>query len=170
MEYRVERRSWVRGVVLVAVFGAMVFAGVLPVRAAGHGYPYDGMRVVHTRYHFAVLVARLQRAIADQRMGLVAEASASAGAARRGIRIPGNAVLMVFRNDFAVRMLRDSVPAGFEAPLRLYVTEGADGRASITYRTPSAIFRPYGNADLDRMARDLDAIFARIVAEAAGTR
>ena len=34
---------------------------------------------------------------------------------------------MVFRNDYAVRMLQASVPAGIEAPLRLYVTENADG-------------------------------------------
>lgn len=169
MPNRGAKRSLLRGFALAAVLGA-VAAGAAPVWAADHGYPYDGMRVVHTRFHFVPLVARLRRAIAAQHMGLVAEASASAGAATRGIRIPGNAVLMVFRNDYAVRMLRDSVPAGFEAPLRLYVTEDVDGTASISYRRPSAVFRPYGNADLDRMARALDVIFARIVAQAAGDR
>ena len=83
------------------------------------------------------------------------------------MKIPGNAVFMVFRNDYAVRMLAASIPAGIEAPLRLYVTEGADGKASITYRTPSAVFAPYANGDLDAMARELDPVFEKIVHEAA---
>ena len=101
-------------------------------------------------------------------MGLVAQASASRGAAARGLTIPGNAVLMVFRNDFAVRMLAANVPAGIEAPIRIYVTENADGMASVTYRSPSAVFAPYKNAELDALGRELDPIFARIVRDAIG--
>lgn len=101
-------------------------------------------------------------------MGLVAQASASKGAASKGIKIPGNAVLMVFRPDFAVRMLKASIPAGFEAPLRIYVTENTDGTTSVSYRTPSVIFAPYRNADLDILAKELDPIFAGIVGDAVG--
>lgn len=94
------------------------------------------------------------------------KASASQGAAARGVKIPGNAVIMVFRNDYAVRMLEASVPAGIEAPLRFYVTENADGKASLTWRAPSAIFAPYGSAPLDKMAHELDPIFAAIARDA----
>lgn len=114
---------------------------------------------------FDETVSRLEKSIIDNKMGLVAQASASKGAAARGVKIPGNTVLMVFRNDFAVRMLKASVPAGIEAPLRLYVTENASG-SSITYRRPSATFAPYGNAELDALARELDPIFDKIVADA----
>jgi uncharacterized protein (DUF302 family) len=100
-------------------------------------------------------------------MGVVAMASASRTAAARGVTIPGNAVVMVFRNDYAVRMLEASVPAGIEAPLRIYVTENPDGTASLTWHRPSAVFAPYGNAALDAMARELDPIFEKIVREAA---
>jgi uncharacterized protein (DUF302 family) len=64
-------------------------------------------------------------------------------------------------------MLAASVEAGFEAPLRIYVTEQPDGTASLTYRRPTAVFSPYGNADIDAMARELDPVFAAIVAAAA---
>ena len=77
-------------------------------------------------------------------------------------------VLMVFRNDYAVRMLQASVPAGIEAPIRLYVTENADGSASLTYRSPTAVFAPYGNRKLDEMAKELDVIFQNIVRDAIG--
>ncbi len=72
---------------------------------------------------------------------------------------------MVFRNDYAVRMLKASVPAGIEAPLRIYVTENANG-SNITYRSPSATFAPYKNAELDALASELDPIFDKIVADA----
>jgi len=129
--------------------------------------PYPGTETVKTSFPFDTLVSRLKQTIAANKMGLVAQASASQGAAGRGITIPGNEVLMVFRNDYAVRMLAASVPAGIEAPLRLYVTENADGTTSITYRRPSAVFAPYGSAKLDVMARELDPVLEKIVSDAA---
>ncbi len=128
--------------------------------------PYPGTQTLKSAHSFGETVARLEQAIAANKMGLVAKASASAGAAARGVKIAGNMVLMVFRNDYAVRMLAASVPAGIEAPIRIYVAEDADGKASVTYRTPSALFAPYGNADLNAMARELDPIFDKIVHDA----
>ncbi|MGQ0525836.1 MAG: DUF302 domain-containing protein [Betaproteobacteria bacterium] len=127
-----------------------------------------GTQFIRTKHSFDVLVERVEKAVARHDMGLVARASASRGAAARGVRIRGNAVLMVFRNDYAVRMLEASVPAGIEAPLRIYVTENADGTANLTYRAPSALFAPYGSLPLDELARELDVIFENIARDAAG--
>ena len=124
--------------------------------------------MVPTPHKFEVLLQRIERAVERHGLAVVARASASQGAAARGIRIPGNAVVMVFRNDYAVRMLDASVAAGIEAPLRLYLTENADGTATLSYRLPSAVFRPYRHAELDRFAGELDVLFARIASDAAG--
>lgn len=153
-----------RFLLLVAGLPALISAGLSP----GAETALPGAVIIKTRYGFDTLVTRVEKAIADHKMGLVAQASASRGAAARGVKIPGNAVLMVFRNDYAVRMLSASVPAGIEAPLRLYVTENSDGTASLTYRVPSAVFAPYGSPALDRMAKELDAVFRNIVRDAAG--
>jgi uncharacterized protein (DUF302 family) len=126
------------------------------------------MRVIATPHPFDVLLERVEGAVERHGLGVVAKASASRGAAARGVRIPGNAVVMVFRNDYAVRMLEASVAAGIEAPLRLYLTENADGSATLSYRLPSAVFRPYRHAELDRLAGELDVLFARIAGDAAG--
>jgi len=128
--------------------------------------PYSGTLTVKSAHGFPETVARLEQSVEANKMGLVAKASASAGAAARGVKIGGNTVLMVFRNDYAVRMLAASVPAGIEAPIRIYVTEDVDGKANVTYRTPSAVFGPYGNAELDAMARELDPVFDKIVRDA----
>ncbi len=103
-------------------------------------------------------------------MYVVTRASASAGAERRDVDIPGNMVVGVFRNDFAVRMLEASVPAGIEAPIRFYVTEEDDGTAALRYQKPSAVFAPYvgGGAKLNELAGELDEIFAAIARQATG--
>lgn len=122
----------------------------------------DGLRSIQTRHAFGELVQRLEAAVERHGMAVVAAASASRGAAARGVKIAGNTVVMVFRNDYAVRMLEASIPAGIEAPLRYYVTENADGTATLSWRTPSSVLAPYGNPALDEMARELDAMFEQI--------
>ena len=154
----------------VICLAAMAALLVLPaqVALADVATPYKGTKVIKTGMTYAALVDKLQGAIKKNKMGIVARASATVGAKSIGVTIPGNMVIMVFRPDFAVRMLKASVPAGIEAPIRFYVTEGADGKATLTYRTPSSVFAPYKNADLDKMAGELDAIFAKIEKDAVG--
>lgn len=121
-----------------------------------------------THHDYKALLERLDRAVSAAQMTVVARASATVGAAQRGLTIPGNAVVMVFRNDFAVRLLAASVSAGIEAPLRFYVTEAADGAATLSYRRPSTVFAPYGVPAVDKIAMELDPIFERIAQDAAG--
>lgn len=153
-------------VVLAAIL-AVVVSTAANAQKSGAGYPFSGARTVTSSQPFDAVVTRLEKAIEANKMGLIAQASASRGAAGRGVKIRGNAVLMVFRNDYAVRMLAASVPAGIEAPLRLYITEDPDGRTSVTWRSPSAVFAPYGSADLNALARELDPILEKIVRDAA---
>ncbi len=155
---------------LLAALAVVTLLSVSAARAAHADQPDGppGLQVLPTKHGFAELWSRLEKAVAANKMGIVARASASKGAAARGIKIPGNAVIMVYRNDFAVRMLEANLNAGIEAPLRFYVTEDAAGTASLSYRKPSAVFAPYGGAALARMAKELDAIFARIAGDAVG--
>lgn len=150
-----------RSIAAVLTFGIATFS----VQAASNG-ELPEIKTVNSQAPFDTVVQRLEKSIAENKMGLVAQASASKGAASKGIKIPGNAVLMVFRPDFAVRMLKASVAAGIEAPLRIYVTENADGTTSVSYRTPSVVFAPYRNAELVTLANELDPIFAHIVDDA----
>ena len=156
--------------VVTALCAACCLLAVMTVAPADAdtATPYPGTVVRKTALPFGDLRIRLEAAIEKNGMFVVTSASASAGAKARGLTIPGNLVLGVYRNDFAVRMLAASVPAGIEAPLRFYLTEKADGTATLTYRKPSAVFAPYGSADLDVMAKELDLIWARIVGDAIG--
>jgi uncharacterized protein (DUF302 family) len=152
------RRVLVRGALACCIAGT-------GAALADNPTPYPGTEVVKTTMDFQGLWDKLKLAVKANEMAVVAQACGSCGAAKRGVLIPGNAVVMVYRNDFAVRMLEASVPAGIEAPLRFYVTENADGTASLTYRLPSAVFAPYQNSDIDALARELDAVWEKIVAD-----
>jgi len=123
-----------------------------------------GLRVVHSNLNFDQFLARLKTAIAANKMGIVAEACADCGARKIGVKIAGNRVIMIYHPRFAVRMLKASIAAGIEAPLRLYVTEQKQG-TQLSYRLPSRTFAPYGVPDLNVMAAELDDIFANIVAQ-----
>jgi uncharacterized protein (DUF302 family) len=128
-----------------------------------------GWVVAATPHSFAALVTKVEETVKANKMGVVNAASASDGAKAQGFTIPGNRVIGVYRNDFARRMLTASIPAGIEAPIRFYLTEGADGKASLSYVKPSSVFAPYlsgAGADLKMIADELDVIFAKIHAEA----
>ena len=148
--------------------GAGLFALLVSLgSAADNPTPFPGTHVIKTGHSYQAMVEKLPQAVAKNKMGVVARASATVGAKKIGVTIPGNMVVMVFHPKFAVRMLDASVPAGIEAPLRFYITENDDGTTTLTYRDPSSVFAPYENAKLDEMAKELDEIFARIAADAA---
>ena len=151
---------------LAAVLIAVLFSGHAH---AGSIAPRQGWAVHDTAQGYSELLDSLKAAIKAEGMYLVTQAGPTAAAARRGITIPGNRVVGVYRNDYAVRALATSTAAMIEAPIRFYVTENDDGTATLSYRTPSAVFAPYldeGGEELSAIAAELDAIFAAIAAGA----
>lgn len=143
-----------------------IYATMAADLRAAPASPHSGVKVVETAQPFDAFTGRLTSAIESNGMGLVAQACATCGAKSIGVTIPGNRVIMIFRPDFAVRMLAASEAAGIEAPLRLYITERPDGTARLSYRLPSHTFGDYGIAELDRLGAELDVIVARIVQDA----
>jgi len=153
---------------LIAIACALMLAGQA---GAGSVAPRPGWAVHDTEFSYEDLLRRTKEAIKAEGMYLVTQAGPTGAAKRRGIEIPGNRVLGVYRNDYAVRAIRLSVAAMIEAPIRLYVTEDADATATLSYKTPSHVFAPYreeGGPKLTELAEELDAVFARIAAVAIG--
>lgn len=148
-----RRSAWVLAIVVLLA---------MPRVAAA---PPETAQVI-ARRGFDDTVTRVEQAVEAHSLVHIATASASRAAAGRGIEIPGNAVVLAFNNVYAVRLLTASVPAGIEAPMRFYVTANADGTTTISYQKPSALLRPYGDNGLGTLGRELDDLFAEIVAEA----
>ena len=122
-----------------------------------------------TTISYSDMVKKLNAAVKAEKMLLVTRASASSGAKRRNIKIPGNMIIGGYRNDYALRMLEASVEAGIEAPIRFYITENVNGSATLSYKTPSHVFAPYfatAKPDLAALAKELDGVFDKIARRA----
>ncbi|WP_421981172.1 DUF302 domain-containing protein [Roseibium sp.] len=153
-------------------FFLLVFFSLSPAMADSVA-EREGWQVIATDKPYQALVDDLKAAIKAEKMLLVTQASASAGAKGRGLTIPGNRVMGVYRNDYAIRMLEASVAAGIEAPIRFYVTEDTGGTATLSWKTPSFVFAPYmeeGGDALAELAAELDSVFQTIAAKAVASR
>ena len=152
---------------LVPFLSAILFA--LPAFAGDDLTARDGWSVVQTNKTFSTLVKDTRTAVKANGMIAVTQTGPTAAAKKRGITIPGNRIIGIFNNDYAVKTLATSTAAMIEAPIRLYVTENEDGTAALSYKTPTTVFAPYadeGGAALAAIAAELDQLFAKIAADA----
>ena len=149
---------------------ATLLALCLALPAAAEMAPRDGWSVTPTSKSYPDLIDAVKAAAKANRMGVVTQAGPTGAARNRGVTIPGNRVIGLFNNLYAVDILNLSTAAMIEAPIRMYVTENADGTATLSYKEPSFVFAPYmdeAGPDLARLAGELDTIFAAISAQAA---
>ena len=131
--------------------------------------PRAGWYVANSDKPYNQLIDDLKSAVKANKFGVVTQAGPTGAAKNRGITIPGNRVIGVFNNKYAVRTLNLSTAAMIEAPIRFYITENADGTATLSYKTPKTVFAPYveeAGPELLEIATELDATFSKIAAEA----
>ncbi len=151
---------------------AAIIAAILTFASAaiaGDLKPREGWSVTQTTKPHKQLVDDLKTAVKANGMAVVTQAGPTGAAAKRGINIPGNRVIGVFNNDFAVRALETSTAAMVEAPMRFYVTENSDGTATLSYKIPSVVWSAYadeGGEALAAIGVELDKKFAAIAAAA----
>jgi len=106
---------------------------------------------------------KLTAAIAAYPMGLVAHINGQANCAKKGVTVPADQILEVFRPDYAVKVWAAEKSAGFDIPLRIHLYE-ANGRTWVAHRPASTVFQPYANPALDALGGELDAIFNQLLA------
>lgn len=107
--------------------------------------------------------AKLTEAAQAVPMGLVAHVNGQANAAKKGISVPADQILEIFRPDFAIRVWNAHKPAGIDIPLRIHLYE-AGGKTMVAFRAAKEVFAPYAKPALDAVAADVDPIFERILA------
>ncbi len=121
-----------------------------------------GWRSIATDKSYEELANSVKDSVSTVELAVVTEAGPTEAAKKRGVEIPGNCVIGVFNNDFAVRILALSKAAMIEAPMRMYVTENEDGSATLSWKRPTSILMEYedeGGDELTAIAEELDARF-----------
>jgi uncharacterized protein (DUF302 family) len=107
--------------------------------------------------------AKLTEAAQAVPMGVLAHLNGQANCAKKGITVPADQILEIFRPDFAIRVWQAHKPAGIDIPLRIHLYD-ADGKTVVNFRTAGEVFAPFASPALDAIAGDIDPIFTRILA------
>lgn len=119
--------------------------------------------------HFAVSLSvdeaaeKLIDAITACPMGLVAHINGQANCAQKGIAVPADQILEVFRPDYAVKVWAADKTAGIDIPLRIHLY-AENGLTWIAHRPASRVFQSYANPQLDELGNELDAVFSQLLA------
>ena len=108
-------------------------------------------------------VAILQETALAIPMGVVSHINGQANCAKKGITVPADQILEIFRPDFAIKVWNAEKSAGIDIPLRIHVYEFG-GKTHVTFRTPEEVFLPYNNPELMKTAEELTPIFDQILA------
>lgn len=124
--------------------------------------PYPGTVSLASSYPLADAVRRLEKSVRANGMTLVQTVN-SGGRGQTAV-----SVVLVSSSDYWGRILKVNQLAGMEMPIRLYVTDTGNKTSAVIYRAPSSIFALYDSPELDRIAIDLDQLFAKIVDDAIG--
>ena len=146
------------------IFAALALI-ILTLPAVAEMAPRDGWSVTRSSKSYGDLIDAVKTAAKANKMGVVTQAGPTGAARNRGVTIPGNRIIGLFNNLYAVEVLGLSTAAMIEAPIRMYVTENSDGTATLSYKTPSFVFAPYFDEvgqPLRDAATDLDAAFLTI--------
>jgi hypothetical protein len=81
-----------------------------------------------------------------------------------GSGTPGRSFGYLIGNQtIAEQMIRHEPEVVLYAPLRAAIYEGSDGRAFFVIDQPSALFGSFGNADITKVGRHLDALIAALL-------
>lgn len=162
-------RRALRPVFALVLSLSLIFAlGAMPLQAAELG-KREGWVVAESHKPYDTLLQDLLNAVKDEGLIVVTQAGPTKAAAARGITIPGNRVIGVFNNDYALRVLELSTAAMIEAPIRFYVTEVESDHTHLAYKRPSHVFSSYldeGGSQLLRISVELDRRFAKIAEQA----
>jgi hypothetical protein len=70
---------------------------------------------------------------------------------------------LIGNQTIAEQMIRHEPEVVLYAPLRTAIYEGSDGRAFFVIDQPSALFGSFGNADITKVGRHLDALVATLL-------
>ncbi|MEJ2120181.1 MAG: hypothetical protein P8Z76_05605 [Alphaproteobacteria bacterium] len=154
------------------VFATLMLAILSTLPVVGHAVE-NGTRAIVSDLSYWALITRLEAAIKRQKLKIISRASVRGAERQKKLGIPGNMVIGAFDDDTTTRILRANVAAGIEAPIRFYVTRGADEKtATLWYRRPSWVLAPYSDrsGDLQAVGEELDRLMATIAAEATGSK
>ena len=124
----------------------------------------DGLVTLDSRHDFATTLQRLEKAIEDKRIAIVARIDHAAGAESVGLPLRPT-TLLIFGNPAAGTPLMQAAQiAGIDLPLKALIWQDAGGSVKISYIDPAWIAaRHRGGKAAETTAAKLSAVLAGLV-------
>lgn len=72
-----------------------------------------------------------------------------------GLSMNGS-LFLIGNPNVGKQVLGKDASAGLYLPIRVYIYQGADGKTYLSYDKPSVDLKPFGNQDIDKVAKTLD--------------
>jgi uncharacterized protein (DUF302 family) len=148
----------------IAIAVGLAAPGIAPVRAAPDG---NGIVTARSAYGFDETIARLKADIADKKImffDAIDQAKLAAGA---GIELKPSTLLVFGNPPLGIQFLTANPAAGLDWPVRLLVTQDAQGQVFTTYTDFGWIARRHGITDRDAAFKMASEVIASITSSVA---
>lgn len=136
---------------LFSLLMVTIVGGVLALPAAAQ----DSHVTVASQKSFDQTVSQLKSSVSQGGMMVMAEVNQGNMLAMTGLKL--KATLFLVGNPTVGKKIFEQDPAaGLYIPLRVFVYEGKDGKAHLSYDKPSSLLGPLNNQDITMTAGMLD--------------
>jgi len=102
---------------------------------------------VKSSHDVATTVQRLQKAIEERGLTLLAHIDHRANARSAGLELAGSELLLFGNPAAGTKLMQRDPAAGLDLPMRLLVFEDGDGATWLVYRDPAALGKDFAVAD-----------------------
>ena len=146
------------------LFVIFAFAWAGPVSAA------EGLVVKSSTYGVAETVDRLETALGEKGITVLARVDHAANAASAGMDLPPTELLIFGNPKLGTPLMQSEREVGIDLPMKALVWEDEDGDVFLAYNEPAWFARRHGIGDrgqvIEKMAGALDALTDAAVADA----
>lgn len=142
---------------LMVLLSLAVFGFLAPAASAG-----TSMVTVQSSHSYELTVANLKTAVAHGGMMVMAQVNQGKMLSMAGLSLKAE-VFLVGNPTVGKMLFEQNHGVGLYVPLRVFVTEDADGKVYVSYDKPSALLDQFHNSQIDHVAAMLDKKMAGLV-------
>lgn len=133
----------------------VLFATLLGLAVATAASAQEARVTMASDHSFEQTVDKLKSAVSQGGMMIMAQVDQGNMLSMAGLRL--KATLFLVGNPMVgKRLFEQDHGVGLYVPLRVFVTEGKDGKTYVSYDKPSVLLKQFGNSEIDMTASMLD--------------
>lgn len=140
-------------------FGTLVFtltlAALVVAFAASPAAAQEARVSIPSNKSFEQTVDAFKMAVSKSGMMVMSTVDQGNMLKMTGLEMKGT-LFLVGNPNVGKQVFEHNPAAGLYLPLRVYIYQGSDGKAYLSYDKPSVVLKPFNNASIDQTASMLD--------------